>query len=213
MKQCTSKGDLRQFGEATGTSCHLVINLLQNRNNPSAIRLACILLHFLRLIFTKGLCYVAQKTTFQNCRNNGVTIAKEIDLENPDENLGAQMIRDAAEKTGDAVGDGTSTATILAREIFSEGLHNIAAGASAVDLKRGLDRGLRVVVESIRKLSRPVQSRKEKAQVATIAAHNDPAIGELVADAMEKVGKEGIVSVEEAKAHFSKKSQKLPAHF
>lgn len=131
--------------------------------------------------------------------NDGVTIAKEIDLEDPDENLGAQMIRDAAEKTGDAVGDGTSTSTILAQEIFSEGLHNIAAGASAVDLKRGLDRGLRVVVESIRKLSRPVQSRKEKAQVATIAAHNDPAIGELVADAMEKVGKEGIVSVEEAK--------------
>ena len=131
--------------------------------------------------------------------NDGVTIAKEVDLEDPDENLGAQMIRDAAEKTGDAVGDGTSTATILAQEIFSEGLHNIAAGASAIDLKRGLDRGLHVVVDSIRKLSRPVQSRKEKAQVATIAAHNELTIGELVADAMEKVGKEGIVSVEEAK--------------
>lgn len=131
--------------------------------------------------------------------NDGVTIAKEIDLADPDENLGAQMIREAAEKTGDVVGDGTSTATILAQEIFAEGLHNIAAGASAIDLKRGLDRGLRVVVESIQRLSRPVQSRKEKSQVATIAAHNDPAIGELVAEAMEKVGKEGIVSVEEAK--------------
>lgn len=131
--------------------------------------------------------------------NDGVTIAKEIDLADPDENLGAQMIRDAAEKTGDAVGDGTSTATVLAQEIYAEGLHNIAAGASAIDLKRGLDRGLRVVVDSIKKLSRPVQSRKEKSQVATIAAHNDPAIGELVAEAMEKVGKEGIVSVEEAK--------------
>lgn len=131
--------------------------------------------------------------------NDGVTIAKEIDLEDPDENLGAKMIRDAAEKTGEAVGDGTSTATILAQEIFSEGLHNIAAGASAIDLKRGLDRGLRVVIQNIKKLSRPVQGRKEVAQVATIAAHNDSTIGELVAEAIEKVGKEGVVSVEEAK--------------
>jgi chaperonin GroEL len=131
--------------------------------------------------------------------NDGVTIAKEIDLKDPEENLGAQMIREAAEQTGDAVGDGTSTATVLAHAIIVDGLRNIAAGASAVDLKRGLDRGLRVAVENIRSLSRPVASRREKAQVATISAHNDASLGELVADAMEKVGSEGVVSVEEAK--------------
>jgi len=131
--------------------------------------------------------------------NDGVTIAKEIELKDEDENLGAKMIREAAERTGDAVGDGTSTATILAHAIFADGVRNVAAGASAIDLKRGLDRGLKVAVEVIRSLSRPVETRKAKAQVATISAHNDPAIGELVADAFEKVGKEGVVSVEEAK--------------
>lgn len=131
--------------------------------------------------------------------NDGVTIAKEIDLKDPEENLGAQMIREAAERTGDAVGDGTSTATVLAHAIIADGLRNIAAGASAVDLKRGLDRGLRAAVDTIRALSRPVKSRREKAQVATISAHNDSSLGELVADAMEKVGSEGVVSVEEAK--------------
>ena len=131
--------------------------------------------------------------------NDGVTIAKEIDLKDAEENLGAQMIREAAERTGDAVGDGTSTATVLAHAIIADGLRNIAAGASAVDLKRGLDRGLRAAVETIRSLSRPVESRREKAQVATISAHNDAGLGDLVADAMEKVGSEGVVSVEEAK--------------
>ncbi|MEW6734239.1 MAG: chaperonin GroEL [Acidobacteriota bacterium] len=131
--------------------------------------------------------------------NDGVTIAKEIELEDREENLGAQMIREAAERTGDVVGDGTSTSTILAYTILSEGVRNVAAGASAIDLKRGLDRGLKVAVETLRSLSRPVVSRREKAQVATISAHNDPAIGEMVADALEKVGPEGAVSVEEAK--------------
>ncbi|NBO91155.1 MAG: chaperonin GroEL [Planctomycetia bacterium] len=131
--------------------------------------------------------------------NDGVTIAKEVELKDPEENLGAQMIREAAEKTGDAVGDGTSTATILAHAIFTDGVRNIAAGASAIDLKRGLDRGLRAAVAAIKHLSRPVVSRKEKVQVATISAHNDPLLGELVANAMEKVGGEGVVSVEEAK--------------
>jgi chaperonin GroEL len=131
--------------------------------------------------------------------NDGVTIAKEIDLKDPDENLGARMLREAAERTGDAVGDGTSTATILAHAIFADGLRNIAAGASAIDLKRGLDRGAKVAVEAIRGLSRPVTSRKEKAQVAAISAHNDAALGELVAEAMERVGGEGVVSVEEGK--------------
>jgi chaperonin GroEL len=131
--------------------------------------------------------------------NDGVTIAKEIDLKDAEENLGAQMIREAAERTGDAVGDGTSTSTVLAHAIIADGIRNIAAGASAIDLKRGLDRGLRAAVEMIRSLSRPVASRREKAQVATISAHNDASLGELVADAMEKVGSEGVVSVEEAK--------------
>jgi chaperonin GroEL len=131
--------------------------------------------------------------------NDGVTIAKETNLEDPAENLGAQMIRQAAERTGDAVGDGTSTATILAQAIFTEGLKNVTAGASAVDLKRGLDRGARVTVERLRELSRPVKSRLEKAQVAAISAHNDVAIGNLVADAMEKVGDEGAITLEESK--------------
>src|SRR3990172_8349909 len=131
--------------------------------------------------------------------NDGVTIAKEFELEDAEENLGAQMMREAAERTGDEVGDGTSTATVLAHAIFAEGVRNVAAGASGVDLKRGLDRGLRVAFEVLRKISRPVASRKERAQVATISAHNDPSIGELVADAVEKVGQEGVISVEEAK--------------
>src|SRR5678816_327020 len=131
--------------------------------------------------------------------NDGVTIAKEFDLEDPEENLGAQMIREAAERTGDEVGDGTSTSTLVAHTILAEGIRNLAAGASAVDLKRGLDRGLRVAIAALKNLSRPVSSRREKAQVATISAHNDSSIGELVADAIEKVGQEGVISVEEAK--------------
>jgi chaperonin GroEL len=131
--------------------------------------------------------------------NDGITIAKEIEIEDPEANLGAQMIREAAERTGEAVGDGTSTSAILAHAIFAEGLHNVAAGASAVDLKRGLDRGLIAAVKALKGLSRPVASRKEKAQIATISAHNDPATGELVADAYEKVGPEGVITVEESK--------------
>jgi len=131
--------------------------------------------------------------------NDGVTIAKEMVLEDPAENLGAQMIRQAAERTGDAVGDGTSTATILAQAIYAEGLKNVVAGASAVDIKRGLDRGLRAAVAALRELSRPVKSRLERAQVAALSAHNDTAVGELVADAMEKVGDEGVITLEESK--------------
>jgi chaperonin GroEL len=131
--------------------------------------------------------------------NDGVTIAKEINLKNPEENLGASMMREAAERTGDAVGDGTSTATVLAHAILAEGLRNIAAGTSAIDLKHGLDRGLTLAVQTIHSLSRPVATRKERAQVAAVSAHNDASIGELVADAVEKVGVEGVVSVEEGK--------------
>ncbi|HEX4882230.1 MAG TPA: chaperonin GroEL [Porticoccaceae bacterium] len=131
--------------------------------------------------------------------NDGVTIARETELEDPEEDLGARMLREAAEKTGAAVGDGTSTATIIAHAILADGIRNAVAGASAIDLKRGLDRGLRVAVTALRELSRPVQTRLEKAQVATISAHNDPVIGELVAAAMEKVGGEGVITVEESK--------------
>jgi len=131
--------------------------------------------------------------------NDGVTIAKEFSLKDPEEDLGAQMLRGAAERTGDSVGDGTTTSTILAHAIVAEGMRNIASGASAIDLKRGLDRGVRVAVDVLRSLSRPVQSEREKQQVATISAHNDPAVGELVARAIEHVGAEGAVTVEEAK--------------
>lgn len=131
--------------------------------------------------------------------NDGVTIAREIQLEDPEENLGAQMLRQAAEKTGDAVGDGTSTATILAHAIFADGVRNVVAGASAIDLKRGLDRGLAVAVSELEKMSVPVESRRNKAEVATISAHNDASIGELVADAMEKIGDDGVITVEESK--------------
>jgi chaperonin GroEL len=131
--------------------------------------------------------------------NDGVTIAKEMQLEDPAENLGAQMLRQAAEKTGDVVGDGTSTSTILAHAIYADGVRNVAAGASAIDIKRGLDRGLEAAIKALKEMSKPVGSRKEKAQVATISAHNDPVIGELVADAMEKVGGDGVITVEESK--------------
>ena len=131
--------------------------------------------------------------------NDGVTIAKEFDLSDAEENLGAQMLRQAAEKTADAVGDGTSTSTILAHAIFADGVRNVTAGASAIDIKRGLDRALLATVEALKAMSRKVSTRKEKAQVATISAHNDAHIGELVADAMEKVGGEGAITVEESK--------------
>jgi chaperonin GroEL len=131
--------------------------------------------------------------------NDGVTIAKEFSLKDPDENLGAQMLRDAAERTGDSVGDGTTTATLLAHAILADGVRNIAAGASAIDLKRGLDQGARAAIDVLRTQSRPVQSQREKQQVATVSAHNDPSVGELVAQAIEKVGAEGAVTVEEAK--------------
>ncbi len=131
--------------------------------------------------------------------NDGVTIAKEFDLKDPEENLGARMLRQAAEKTGDMVGDGTSTATILAHAIFADGVRNVVAGASAIDIKRGLDRAAKRVIEALRAMSRPVKTHKEKAQVGALSAHNDPVIGELVADAMDKVGGEGVITVEEAK--------------
>jgi chaperonin GroEL len=131
--------------------------------------------------------------------NDGVTIAKEIDLKDPEENLGAQVLRQAAEKTGELVGDGTSTATLLAHAMFADGVRNVVAGASAVDLRHGLDEALAAAVGALKAMAQPVRTRKEKAQVAAISAHNDTDIGELVAEAMERVGNEGVISVEESK--------------
>jgi chaperonin GroEL len=148
----------------------------------------------------KSKCVLVQKPfSVPLVCNDGVTIAKEVQLKEPSENLGVQMIRQAAERTGDAVGDGTSTATILAYAIFANGVRNVAAGASAIDLKRGIDRGVKAAVASLREQSKPVESRREKAQIAAISAHNNAVIGELVADAFEKVGAEGVVSLEESK--------------
>ncbi len=131
---------------------------------------------------------------------DGVTVAKEIELEEPYENIGAQLVKEVAEKTSDTAGDGTTTATILAEAIYKEGLKNVAAGANPMALKRGIDKAVEVVTEELKKISKPVKDKKEIAQVATIAANGDSRIGELIADAMDKVGKDGVITVEEAKS-------------
>src|SRR5256886_6810402 len=130
---------------------------------------------------------------------DGVTVAKEIDLPDRYENMGAQMVKEVASKTSDLAGDGTTTATLLAQAIFREGIKNVAAGANPMDLKRGIDRAVEVVVEELKKFSKPVKGHKEQAQVATVSANNDKKIGALIAEAMEKVGKDVVVTVEEAK--------------
>ncbi len=129
---------------------------------------------------------------------DGVTVAKEIELKNPLENMGAQMVREVASKTSDIAGDGTTTATVLAQAIYREGSKNVAAGANPMELKRGIERAVEVVIESIKKLSKPVKGNMI-AQVGTISANNDATIGKIIAEAMEKVGKDGVITVEEAK--------------
>src|SRR6187399_1523933 len=129
---------------------------------------------------------------------DGVTVAKEIDLKNPLENMGAQMVREVASKTSDTAGDGTTTATVLAQAIYREGAKNVVAGANPMELKRGIEKAVEAVVESIKKMSRPV-SGNMVAQVGTISANSDATIGKIIADAMEKVGKDGVITVEEAK--------------
>jgi chaperonin GroEL len=131
---------------------------------------------------------------------DGVTVAKEIELKDPFENMGAQLLREVASKTSDVAGDGTTTATVLAQAIFREGVKNVTAGANPMDLKRGIDRAVEVVIEEVKKLSRPTKDKKEIASVGTISANNDPNIGDLIAEAMEKVGKDGVITVEEAKS-------------
>lgn len=130
---------------------------------------------------------------------DGVTVAKEIELEDKHENMGAQMVKEVASKTADKAGDGTTTATVLAEAIFSEGLRNVAAGANPMDLKRGMEKALKTIVQELASLSKPIKNQQEIAQVATISANNDHEIGKIIADAMEKVGKDGTITVEEAK--------------
>ncbi len=130
---------------------------------------------------------------------DGVTVAKEVELQDPIENMGAQMVKEVATKTSDLAGDGTTTATVLAQAIFREGLKNVTAGANPMELKRGIDRAVEIIVTELKGLSVPSAGKKEIAQVGSISANNDKEIGNLIADAMEKVGKDGVITVEEAK--------------
>ena len=130
---------------------------------------------------------------------DGVTVAKEIELEDKFENMGAQMVKEVASKTSDVAGDGTTTATILAQAIYREGAKLVAAGGNPMSIKRGIEKAVDLVVEELKKISKPTKERKEIAQVGTISANNDSTIGDIIAEAMEKVGKEGVITVEEAK--------------
>ncbi len=149
----------------------------------------------------KGRCVVIDKKfgspTFTL---DGVTVAKEIELVDNFENMGAQMIKEAASKTSDVAGDGTTTATVLAQAIYAEGLRNVTSGANPMDLKRGIDKAVSEVVGAISDMSKGVEGRKEISETATVSAHGDSTIGDLIADAMEKVGKDGVITVEEAKS-------------
>src|SRR5690349_13917807 len=135
-----------------------------------------------------------------NITKDGVTVAKEVELEDKFENMGAQMVKEVASKTSDIAGDGTTTATVLARAIYSEGAKMVAAGHDPMSLKRGIEKGAAAIVEELKALSKPTKDQKEIAQVGTISANNDPTIGEIIAEAMSKVGKEGVITVEEAKS-------------
>jgi chaperonin GroEL len=130
---------------------------------------------------------------------DGVTVAKEIELKDAIENMGAQMVKEVASKTNDIAGDGTTTATVLAQAIFREGIKNVTSGANPMDLKRGIDEAVKVVVQELKKMSKPISTSKEIAQVATLSANNDEEVGRLIAEAMEKVGKDGVITVEEAR--------------
>ncbi len=131
---------------------------------------------------------------------DGVTVAKEIELEDKFQNLGAQMVKEVASKTSDVAGDGTTTATVLAQAIFREGARMVAAGHNPMELKRGIEKGVEKVIESLKKMSKATKGQKDIAQVGTISANGDEFIGKLIAEAMEKVGKEGVITIEEAKS-------------
>jgi chaperonin GroEL len=130
---------------------------------------------------------------------DGVTVAKEVELPDPIENMGAQMVKEVATKTSDVAGDGTTTATVLAQAIYREGLKNVTAGANPMALKRGIEKAVELIIEELKKMSVPTKGKKEIAQVGSISANNDQEIGNLIAEAMEKVGKDGVITVEEAK--------------
>ncbi|MGH7227289.1 MAG: chaperonin GroEL, partial [Gemmataceae bacterium] len=130
---------------------------------------------------------------------DGVTVAKEIELEDKFENMGAQMVKEVASKTSDVAGDGTTTATVLARSLFTEGIKMVAAGHDPMSLKRGIGRAVEAITNELKSMSKPTKDRKEIAQVGTISANNDSTIGDIIAEAMEKVGKEGVITVEEAR--------------
>ena len=131
---------------------------------------------------------------------DGVSVAKEIELKDKYKNMGAQMVKEVASKTNDVAGDGTTSATVLAQAIFQEGQKLVSSGINPMELKRGLDKGVELVVEELKKISKPIKEKKEIAQVGTISANGDETIGLLIAEAMDKVGKEGVISVEEAKS-------------
>src|SRR6266542_2973091 len=131
---------------------------------------------------------------------DGVTVAKEIQLKDGYEDMGAQMLKEVASKTSDVAGDGTTTATVLAQAMFKEGLKNVTAGANPMGLKRGIDAAVDAVVDELKKMSKSTKDKKEISQVASIAANNDKTIGDLIAEAMEKVGKDGVITVEESKS-------------
>src|SRR5262247_2647830 len=130
---------------------------------------------------------------------DGVTVAKEIELKNPYENMGAQLVREVASKTSDTAGDGTTTATVLAQAIYREGAKNVVAGANPMEIKRGIEKAVEAVTKELVALSRPVKDNKTIAQVGTISANSDSTIGSIIADAMEKVGKDGVITVEESR--------------
>ncbi|HMS66141.1 MAG TPA: TCP-1/cpn60 chaperonin family protein, partial [Ignavibacteria bacterium] len=134
-----------------------------------------------------------------NITKDGVTVAKEIELEDPIENMGAQMVKEVASKTSDVAGDGTTTATVLAQAIYREGLKHVTSGANPMDLKRGIDKAVTELVAGLKGLSSPIKANTEIAQVGAISANNDKYIGDLIAQAMDKVGKDGVITVEEAK--------------
>jgi len=134
-----------------------------------------------------------------NITKDGVTVAKEVELEDKFENMGAQMVKEVASKTSDVAGDGTTTATILAQAIYREGAKMVAAGHNPMEIKRGIDKAVEAVISELKKISKPTKDQKEIAQVGTISANNDEAIGNIIAEAMGKVGKEGVITVEEAK--------------
>jgi chaperonin GroEL len=142
---------------------------------------------------------IAKKYGSPSMTKDGVTVAKEVELKDPAQNLGAQMLKEVAAKTSDIAGDGTTTATVLAQAIFRGGLKNVTAGANPMSLKRGIEQAVDTVVEELKHMSKPIKDKSEIAQVATIASNNDKTIGNLIADAMEKVGKDGVITVEEAK--------------